>query len=139
LRCDIEAGLLQIIATRVLSLRSQAKRLRKKGTGDKIKGKVKEAVGGVTYSDHLRREGQAQQRKGHHEQKAAEARAVAEKHEVQAELSEDEKRARQVVRSDMRDEPVRDMRDEARGVTSAGPACPSCDRAPVAWGELYAT
>jgi uncharacterized protein YjbJ (UPF0337 family) len=117
LRCDIEAGLLQIIATRVLSLRSQAKRLRKKGTGDKIKGKVKEAVGGVTYSDHLRREGQAQQRKGHHEQKAAEARAVAEKHEVQAELSEDEK----------------------RGVTSAGPACPSCDRAPVAWGELYAT
>jgi uncharacterized protein YjbJ (UPF0337 family) len=82
------------------------------GTGDKIKGKVKEAVGSVTDSDHLRREGQAQQRKGHHEQKAAEARAVAEKHEAQAELSEDEKRARQVVRRDMRDEPVRDMRDE---------------------------
>jgi uncharacterized protein YjbJ (UPF0337 family) len=74
------------------------------GTGDKIKGKVKEAVGSITGSDHLRKEGQ-EQRKGHHEQKAAEARAVAEKHEREAELSEDEKRARQVVRRDMRDEP----------------------------------
>jgi uncharacterized protein YjbJ (UPF0337 family) len=83
--------------------------LRKKGrdmgTGDKIKGKVKEAVGSVTDSDHLRKEGQAEQRKGHHEQKAAEARAVAEKHEREAKLLEDEKRARQVVRRDIRDEP----------------------------------
>ncbi|MDQ4031521.1 MAG: CsbD family protein [Actinomycetota bacterium] len=75
------------------------------GTGDKIKGKVKEAVGSVTGSDHLRKEGQAEQRKGLHEQKAAEARAVAEKHEREAEFLEDEKRARQVVRRDMRDEP----------------------------------
>jgi uncharacterized protein YjbJ (UPF0337 family) len=106
LRCDTEAGLLQIIATGELGLRSQAERLRKMGTGDKIKGKVKEAIGSVTDSDHLRREGQAQQRKGHHEQRAAEAHAVAEKHEREAALSEDEKRARQVVRHDMPDEPV---------------------------------
>jgi uncharacterized protein YjbJ (UPF0337 family) len=52
----------------------------RRGTGDKIKGKVKEAVGSVTGSDHLRKEGQAQQHKGHHEQQAAEARAVVEKH-----------------------------------------------------------
>jgi uncharacterized protein YjbJ (UPF0337 family) len=76
------------------------------GTGDKIKGKVKEAVGSVTGSDHLRKEGQAQQHKGHHEQKAAEAQAVAEKHELQAELFEDEERARQGVRRDMPDEPA---------------------------------
>jgi uncharacterized protein YjbJ (UPF0337 family) len=75
------------------------------GTGDKIKGKIKEAVGSITDSDHLRKEGRAQQRKGHHEQKAAEARAVAEKHEREAALSEDEKRARQVIRRDRRDEP----------------------------------
>src|SRR5947199_314616 len=49
--------------------------------------------------------GVGERRKGHHEQKAAEARAVAEGHEREAELSEDEKRARQVVRRDMRDEP----------------------------------
>jgi uncharacterized protein YjbJ (UPF0337 family) len=36
------------------------------GTGDKIKGKLKETVGSVTGSDHLRKEGQAQQHKGHH-------------------------------------------------------------------------
>jgi uncharacterized protein YjbJ (UPF0337 family) len=105
LRCHTEAGLLQIIATGVLGLRSRAERLRKMGTGDKIKGKVKEAVGSVTGSDHLRKEGQAQQHKGHHEQKAAEARTVADKHELQAELFEDEERARQGVRRDMPDEP----------------------------------
>jgi len=60
----------------------------------------------VTGSDHLRKEGQAQQHKGHHEQKAAEAQAVAEKHELQAELFEDEERARQGVRRDMPDEPA---------------------------------
>ena len=65
------------------------------GTGDKIKGKLKETVGSVTGSDHLRKEGQAQQHKGHHEQKAAEARAVAEKHELQAEVFEDEEARRQ--------------------------------------------
>ena len=76
------------------------------GTGDKIKGKLKEVAGSVTGNDHLRKEGQAEQRKGHHEQRAAEARAVAEQHEREAELLEDEKRARQVVRRDIRDEPV---------------------------------
>jgi uncharacterized protein YjbJ (UPF0337 family) len=65
------------------------------GTADKAKGKLKEALGSVTGSDHLRREGQAQQHKGHHEQKAAEARAVAEKHEREAELFEHEERLRQ--------------------------------------------
>lgn len=65
------------------------------GTADKAKGKVKEAIGSLTGSDHLRKEGQAQQHKGHHENKAAEARAIAEKHEQQAELFEDEERRRQ--------------------------------------------
>jgi uncharacterized protein YjbJ (UPF0337 family) len=65
------------------------------GTADKAKGKVKEALGSVTGSDHLRKEGQAQQHKGHHEEKAAEARATAEKHEREAELFEDEERERQ--------------------------------------------
>jgi uncharacterized protein YjbJ (UPF0337 family) len=40
------------------------------GTADKAKGKLKEALGSVTGSDHLRREGQAQQHKGHHEREA---------------------------------------------------------------------
>ena len=65
------------------------------GTADEVKGKVKEAIGSVTGSDHLRKEGQAQQHKGHHEEKAAEARVMAEKHERQAELFEDEERRRQ--------------------------------------------
>lgn len=65
------------------------------GTADKAKGKVKEALGSVTGSDHLRKEGQAQQHKGRHEEKAAEARATAEKHEREAELFEDEERKRQ--------------------------------------------
>ena len=39
------------------------------GTADKAKGKVKEAIGSLTGSDHLRKEGQAQQQKGHHENK----------------------------------------------------------------------
>jgi uncharacterized protein YjbJ (UPF0337 family) len=56
---------------------------------------MKEAVGSVTGSDHLRKEGQAQQHKGHHEQQAAEARAVAEKREREAELFEHEERYRQ--------------------------------------------
>lgn len=65
------------------------------GTADEVKGKVKEAIGSLTGSDHLRKEGQAQQHKGHHEKKATEARTVAEKHERQAELFEDEERRRQ--------------------------------------------
>ena len=64
-------------------------------TGDKAKGKMKEAVGNLTGSDDLRREGQAQQHKGHHEAQAAEARALAEKHEREANLFEHEERRRQ--------------------------------------------
>jgi uncharacterized protein YjbJ (UPF0337 family) len=75
-------------------------------TGDKFTGKVKEAVGSVTGSEHLRKEGQAQQHKGHHLEKAAEADAVAEKHELEAEVFEDEERARQGIRRDVSDEPV---------------------------------
>jgi uncharacterized protein YjbJ (UPF0337 family) len=64
-------------------------------TGDKVKGKVKEAVGSLTGSDDLRKEGQAQQHKGHHKQKADEARAIVEKHEREAELFEHEEHRRQ--------------------------------------------
>jgi uncharacterized protein YjbJ (UPF0337 family) len=67
------------------------------GTADKAKGKMKEALGSVTGSDDLRKEGQAQQHKGHHEEKAAEAQAVAEKHEREAELFEHEERRRQGI------------------------------------------
>jgi uncharacterized protein YjbJ (UPF0337 family) len=51
---------------------------------DKIKGKAKEVVGGVTGSDGLRAEGQAQQLKHDEEEKAAEARRLAERHEERA-------------------------------------------------------
>jgi uncharacterized protein YjbJ (UPF0337 family) len=64
-------------------------------TADKAKGKIKEALGSMTGSDDLRREGQAQQHKGHHMARAAEAHAVAEKHEREAELFEHEERYRQ--------------------------------------------
>jgi uncharacterized protein YjbJ (UPF0337 family) len=64
-------------------------------TTDKAKGKIKEALGGLTGNDDLRAEGQAQQHKGHHLAQAAEARAVAEKHEREAELFEYEERYRQ--------------------------------------------
>jgi uncharacterized protein YjbJ (UPF0337 family) len=67
-------------------------------TADKAKGKLKETIGSVTGSDHLRKEGQAQQHKGHHEAKAAEARATAEKHEREAELFEHEEWKRQDIR-----------------------------------------
>ncbi|HEX8761162.1 MAG TPA: CsbD family protein [Pseudonocardiaceae bacterium] len=54
------------------------------GIADETKGKFKEAAGSVTGSDDLRQEGQAQQRKGQEEEKAAEARATAEAHERKA-------------------------------------------------------
>jgi len=63
----------------------------------KINGKIKEAAGTATGSEDLRREGRAQQHKGHHEQRAAEARAVAGKHEREAELFEHEERYRQGI------------------------------------------
>jgi uncharacterized protein YjbJ (UPF0337 family) len=64
-------------------------------TADKAKGKIKEALGTLTGSDDLRKEGQAQQRKGHHLAQAAEARAMAENDEREAELFEQEERLRQ--------------------------------------------
>lgn len=64
-------------------------------TGDKTKGKIKETLGALTGSDDLRQEGQAQQHKGHHLAQAAEACAVAEEHEREAELFEHEERYRQ--------------------------------------------
>ena len=64
-------------------------------TADKAKGKIKEALGTLTGSDDLRKEGQAQQRKGHHLAQAVEAHGVAEKHEREVELFEHEERYRQ--------------------------------------------
>lgn len=61
---------------------------------DQAKGKIKETLGSLTGNDDLRDEGQAQQHKGHRAQ-AAEARAVAEKHEREAELFERDERFRQ--------------------------------------------
>jgi uncharacterized protein YjbJ (UPF0337 family) len=52
---------------------------------EKLKGKAKEAVGGLTGSDSLREEGQAQQLKAEEELRAAEARQRAERHERRAE------------------------------------------------------
>ncbi|HKS52985.1 MAG TPA: CsbD family protein [Pseudonocardiaceae bacterium] len=64
-------------------------------TADKAKGKIKETLGSLTGSDDLRKEGQAQQCKGHHLAQAAEARAMAENDEREAELFEQEERLRQ--------------------------------------------
>jgi uncharacterized protein YjbJ (UPF0337 family) len=58
------------------------------GSTEEAKGKLKEAAGSVTGSDDLRQEGQAQQRKGQQEEKAAEARGTADEHERQAESFE---------------------------------------------------
>jgi uncharacterized protein YjbJ (UPF0337 family) len=76
------------------------------GTADKAKGKIKEGIGNLIGDPELRKEGQAQQHKGHHLEQAAEARAAADKHELEAELFEGEERIRQDVRRDVRDEPV---------------------------------
>jgi uncharacterized protein YjbJ (UPF0337 family) len=75
-------------------------------TADKVTGKIKEGIGNLVGDAELRKEGQAQQHKGHHMAQAAEARAAAEKHEREAELFEGEERIRQGVRHDVRDEPV---------------------------------
>lgn len=62
---------------------------------DQAKGKIKETLGSLTGNDDLRDEGQAQQQKGHHQAQAAEALAMAENHEREAELFEQEERFRQ--------------------------------------------
>ena len=64
-------------------------------TADKAKGRIKEGIGNLIGDDELRKEGQAQQHKGHHLAQTAEAHAVAEKHEREAELFEHEERYRQ--------------------------------------------
>jgi len=58
------------------------------GGFEEVKGKAKEAVGGLTGSDSLREEGQSQQRKAEQEEKANKARAEAERHEERAEAYE---------------------------------------------------
>lgn len=67
---------------------------------DKAKGKLKEAAGSVTGSADLRREGKAQWHKGHHQAEADEARAMAEKHELEAELFEHEQLRHRGTRDD---------------------------------------
>jgi uncharacterized protein YjbJ (UPF0337 family) len=47
------------------------------GASDEAKGKLKEAAGSLSGSDDLRNEGQAQQKKGEHEDEAARLRAEA--------------------------------------------------------------
>ena len=64
-------------------------------TADKAKGKIKETWGGLTGSDDLRKEGQPQLHEGHHLAQEAEARAMDEMHEREAELFEQEERFRQ--------------------------------------------
>ncbi|MCA1821422.1 MAG: CsbD family protein [Pseudonocardiaceae bacterium] len=58
------------------------------GSAEETKGKLKEAAGSITGSDDLRAEGQAQQHKGQQEEKAADARAMADEHERKAESFE---------------------------------------------------
>lgn len=65
------------------------------GAFDEAKGKVKEGVGGLTGSDEMREEGQAQQRKGAEEEKAAEARRTADAHEHRAAEHRDAEQDRQ--------------------------------------------
>jgi uncharacterized protein YjbJ (UPF0337 family) len=65
------------------------------GVLEEAKGKAKEAVGGVSGSNDLRDEGQAQQRKAGEEDKAEQARLEAEKHESKAEGHEGAERRHQ--------------------------------------------
>lgn len=50
-----------------------------------LKGKAKEAAGNLTGSDGLREEGQSQQHKAAEEERAANARQVADEHAAKAE------------------------------------------------------
>lgn len=88
-------GLLEACMIWVFSPKADKRDGTDMSTADKAKGKIKETWGGLTGSDDLRKEGQAQQHKGHHLAQAEEARAVAEKHEGEAELFEREERYRQ--------------------------------------------
>jgi uncharacterized protein YjbJ (UPF0337 family) len=59
------------------------------GALDDAKGRLKEAAGSITGSDDLRKEGQAQQKKGQEEAQAEKLRAQAQAHEAKAEGAED--------------------------------------------------
>jgi hypothetical protein len=61
----------------------------------KLKERPRKAVGGVSGSNDLRDEGQAQQRKAGEEDKAEQARLEAEKHESKAEGHEGAERKHQ--------------------------------------------
>jgi uncharacterized protein YjbJ (UPF0337 family) len=63
-----------------------------KGVVEDVKGKAKEAVGAVTGSDDLTREGRAQQDKAEHQREVAGKEAEAEK--ARAEAAADEARQR---------------------------------------------
>jgi uncharacterized protein YjbJ (UPF0337 family) len=54
------------------------------GTGEQVKGKVKEVVGDVTGNDALEQEGRAQDKKGEAERQANQERAKAKAHEAVA-------------------------------------------------------
>ncbi|HSP36251.1 MAG TPA: hypothetical protein VLR26_00680 [Frankiaceae bacterium] len=62
---------------------------------DETKGKLKEAAGSLTGSDDLRNEGQAQQKKGEHEDEAARLRAEAQAAEGKADNAEDREKKHQ--------------------------------------------
>lgn len=87
--------MLEALVIWVLSPKARKKDGTDMSTADKAKGKIKETLGDLTGSDDIRKEGQAQQHKGHHLAQAEEARAVAEKHESEAELFEREEHYRQ--------------------------------------------
>jgi len=65
------------------------------GAFEQIKGKAKEALGSVTGSDGLRREGQAQQLKAEEELRSRRARLEADRHARQAEAHERAERRHQ--------------------------------------------
>jgi len=65
------------------------------GVFEEAKGKVKEAVGGVTDNPDLQREGRAQKEKGEAEREETEARAKAKAHEAKAKEKEMEHEAAQ--------------------------------------------
>jgi uncharacterized protein YjbJ (UPF0337 family) len=65
------------------------------GAFEELKGKVKQAIGGLTHDADLKREGTAQQQKGEAEREATQARAEAKAHEVKAKEKELEQEAAQ--------------------------------------------
>jgi uncharacterized protein YjbJ (UPF0337 family) len=62
------------------------------GTFEEAKGKIKQAAGDLTDNPDLRREGEAQEKKGEDEREATQARAEAKAKEAQAEAHEAEQK-----------------------------------------------